>query len=419
MQLSLNLEKIPHIMKNTQNDNENIRFLIIKLFVIVTLALISLPTAHAEQAYALAPGNMLIGFDTATPSNTTTLAIIGLSSVNETLRGIDVQPTTGELFVSSVTTSSAANSIIKTYQINPATGITILIGATAAALAGAGDIPTAYDFNPTVNRIRYANTNDENARFNPDTGALTANDTDLTPAMSSDIIAAAYDRNFLGSTLTTLYVVNRASSTIATMGGINGSPSPNTGVITNQGSLGIILNAANDAGFDISPTGIAYAALTNNATGLTGLYIVNLALGAGAATLVGNIGDGSTQIYSLTFPLPDSDSDGIFDFQDSCPEFASTNPNGCPAIISEAPDTLITKLPKASTKNRSAIFEFSSTQPSSSFECSIDNTGFRSCTSPKRYRRLNVRRHDFMVRAINSAGVVDLSPASAKWKVRN
>ena len=134
-----------------------------------------------------------------------------------------------------------------------------LVGQTAAALAGAADVPTGYDFNPVVDRIRYVNTNDENARLVPDTGALAGNDTDLTPAATSTIIAEAYDRNQAGATATTLYAIDRNDSQLSIQGGINGTPSPNGGVITDLAPLGFNLSAASDAGFDISVTGVAYA----------------------------------------------------------------------------------------------------------------------------------------------------------------
>ena len=150
--------------------------------------------AAAEPAAAIRPGNALIVFDTATPAKGSSHAITGLG-VNESVWGIDVRPATGGVYISTVTTGSAANSQIKTYTIDTNTGVATFVGQTAAALAGAADVPTGYDFNPAFDVIRYVNTNDENARLNPTSGALLGNDTDLTPAATTTVIAAAYDRN--------------------------------------------------------------------------------------------------------------------------------------------------------------------------------------------------------------------------------
>src|SRR5207249_3516420 len=60
--------------------------------------------------------------------------------------------------------------------------------------------------------------------------------------------------------------------------------SPNGGVLTVVGSMGVNVSA-NEVGFDIAQgTGTAFAAL--DVGGVSGLYTVNLA--TGAATLVGN-----------------------------------------------------------------------------------------------------------------------------------
>ena len=100
-----------------------------------------------------------------------------------------------------------------------------LVGATAAPLPGAGDIPTGFDFNPTVDRMRYVNTNFENARFNPNNGALAGDDTNLTPA-SVEIIGEAYDRNVVNGGATTLYAINRNGNQLAIQGGIDGGRPP-------------------------------------------------------------------------------------------------------------------------------------------------------------------------------------------------
>ena len=70
-------------------------------------------------------------------------------------------------------------------------------------------------------------------------------------------------------------------------GGVNGTPSPNGGVPTLIGALG--LDTDGFAGFDISgASGIAYATLTQPGSFASALYGINL--GTGAATLIGQTG---------------------------------------------------------------------------------------------------------------------------------
>ena len=283
--------------------------------------------AAAEPAAAILPGNMLASFDTASPASLTQVAITGLGA-NQTVRGIDSRPASGDVFVSAVTSGAAANSVIFTYRVDTNSGVATLVGQTAAALAGAADVPTGYDFNPVVDRIRYVNTNDENARLVPDTGALAGNDTDLTPAATSTIIAEAYDRNQAGATATTLYAIDRNDSQLGIQGGINGTPSPNGGVVTDLAPLGFNLSAASDAGFDISVTGVAYAALTSAADNRTRLYRLNLPSGVTvtpAATEIAPVGNGLSEVRALTVIDPDSDADGVRAGADNCDTVANTD----------------------------------------------------------------------------------------------
>jgi hypothetical protein len=256
--------------------------------------------AYAERAAAV-PANLprtLVVFDTTVPAAVTLRTVTGLNPT-DSIVGIDVRPATGQLYAVAAATGTVANSILWTYTIDPDTGAATLIGQTSAALAGAADIPTGVDFNPTVDRIRLVNTNDENARLNPTNGTLAGNDVDLTPAVSATLIAAAYDRNTPGAAATTLYGIDRALSRLVVQGGADGNPSPNGGVISTIGPLGFTLDPASDGGFDVAASGTAYAALTDNADDRTRLYTINLA--TGAATAVGEL---PTAVRSLTILPP-------------------------------------------------------------------------------------------------------------------
>ena len=250
--------------------------------------------------FALTSTGTILVFDSATPGTIAkTLTISGIGA-GETVVGMDFRAAAaGDLIATTAATGSANNSIATTYRINTDTGAATLIGASAAAIAGWGDVAGGYDFNPTVDRIRVANVIDENARLNPDTGALAGNDTDLTPGATTSIIGVAYDRNFVHQSGTTLYAIDRDGNELVIIGGINGTPSPNGGAATSIGALGIALDPAFDGGFDIeNSTGTAFAALRNDNTDVTGLYTINLS--TGAATLVGAIGAGTANVRSLS-----------------------------------------------------------------------------------------------------------------------
>jgi lysophospholipase L1-like esterase len=83
-----------------------------------------------------------------------------------------------------------------------------------------------------------------------------------------------------------------------------------------------------------------------------------------------------------------------------------------------APETTITRAPKRRTRSHKATFRFPSDESGSTFECKLDRRRFRSCRSPKTYRHLESGRHVFEVRATDSAGNTDSTPARWRWKVR-
>jgi bacillolysin len=79
------------------------------------------------------------------------------------------------------------------------------------------------------------------------------------------------------------------------------------------------------------------------------------------------------------------------------------------------PQTTISSRRIAGTR---ATFRFHSSEPGSTFSCSLDGARFTSCTSPRTYRRLAARSHSFRARASDQAGNDDPSPAIATFRTR-
>jgi hypothetical protein len=90
-----------------------------------------------------------------------------------------------------------------------------------------------------------------------------------------------------------------------------------------------------------------------------------------------------------------------------------------PAPDTTAPDTAIptSSGPSGSTTSTGASFAFSSNESGARFECRLDTAAFAACASPKGYSGLALGGHTFAVRAIDTAGNVDLSPATRTWTV--
>ncbi|OGJ56684.1 hypothetical protein A2706_00635 [Candidatus Peribacteria bacterium RIFCSPHIGHO2_01_FULL_51_35] len=81
------------------------------------------------------------------------------------------------------------------------------------------------------------------------------------------------------------------------------------------------------------------------------------------------------------------------------------------------PDTTITASPSNPSNNPNPSFSFTSTEGSSTFECSLDGAAFVSCVSPQSYTGLADGSHTFQVKATDAAGNVDASPASTTWTI--
>jgi Ca2+-binding RTX toxin-like protein len=260
--------------------------------LVLFAALLMPASAAAERLVAVAPGNQLEIFGPTTPSTAVTHPITGLVGSGEVVLGIDARPATGQVFL-----LSTDGATTRTYTVDPDSGAATFIGQFVIPALSSGD-RYGYDFNPTADRIRVVNTSGQNLRINPNDGSLAGGSTDtpLNPPIGP-IIAAAYDHNTIGGGPTTLFDINGGTSRLVMQGSVGGVPnSPNTGTLSDVGSLGVSIDALTDAGFDIASSGVAYAAFTS--AGVTRLYTINLS--TGAATGVGPIGAGNVGIVEMT-----------------------------------------------------------------------------------------------------------------------
>jgi hypothetical protein len=244
-------------------------------------------------AYALTVRNgaeTIVGFNEAAPRAILSDAAVTGLQPGETLLGIDFRPANGLLY--------GVGSSNRLYAINPVTGAATAVGSGEFAVPltpGAAGL----DFNPTVDRIRFVNQAGQNARLNPDTGAIVDFDT-LTGGIQLDANlayrsgdpnfgnpgaagGAAYVNNFPGATSTTLFAIDTNLDVL-----VRQDP-PNNGVLNTIGSLGI--DAGTVLGFDVRSVGGNETALAAiDVGGVSSLYNINLT--TGQASIVGQIGDG-------------------------------------------------------------------------------------------------------------------------------
>jgi len=137
-------------------------------------------------------------------------------------------------------------------------------------------------------------------------------------------------------------------------------------------------------------------------------------LPAGAIVAATQTAEGGTsELATATVPATPATATGSH----GCPV-----PSGCgfgPAPAN--PRNPQTKIFKGSKGKKFAgatvAFKFKSSISGSTFRCRLDSKPFRKCHSPIVYTGLKPGKHVFKVRAVNSAGVADPTPAKLKFTV--
>ena len=81
------------------------------------------------------------------------------------------------------------------------------------------------------------------------------------------------------------------------------------------------------------------------------------------------------------------------------------------------PPVVIDVAPAAVTRQSTALFAFSSADPNAAFRCSLDGAEPAVCVAPASYAGLSQGSHSFSVRAIDPAGNLSPTPATATWLI--
>jgi hypothetical protein len=235
--------------------------------------------------------NDLVTFSANRPERVSApVAITGLAE-GEWIVGITIRPSNGALY--------GVGSTSRLYRIDHTTGVATAVGPGPFTPALVGD-NFGVDFNPTVDRIRVVSDEQQNLRLHPDLGTVVdgdpvaagvQGDADLNPAGA--VSAAAYTNSVVGATTTTLFTIDHDADTLLRQGGPDSMPpSPNTGLLTTIGELGVDTDAP--VGLDIAPvTNTAYAVLQ---VSCAKLYTIDLV--TGAAKHLGDI-DSDDQVVAI------------------------------------------------------------------------------------------------------------------------
>ena len=170
----------------------------------------------------------------------------------ETIVGIDFRPTTRELY--------AVGSSSRLYTV-AADGEVTQVGLAPFAILLDGT-HFGVDFDPVSDRLRVISNTGQNLRIHPDTGKVIDGDpntdgvqpdTPITPAGS--VVGLAYTNSSPGATASTAIGLEVTQDRLVRIGGVNGAPSANGGVVTDLAPLGV--NASTITAFDMAQVGHA------------------------------------------------------------------------------------------------------------------------------------------------------------------
>jgi YVTN family beta-propeller protein len=172
------------------------------------------------------------------------------------------------------------------------------------------------------------------------------------------------------------------------------------------------------------PEGIAFDSANGN------LYVVNSGDNPGTVSVIS--GQTNTVIGS---PIPVGNLPQFIAFDSANGNMYVTNrADGTVSVISTLssqtpPDTTITSAVDGNratvqnagtTLSTSIQFTFTATpgtKPIAGFECRLDNSAFSPCTSPTTLTNLPAGKHNFQVRAVDTEGNRDPTPASFSWNI--
>lgn len=263
------------------------QFVTALLFCAGSVSLSSRSQAALIVAIDDSSGQTLISFDSSAPGTLLSGTVISGLQVNETIKGIDLRPSTNELF--------ALGSSNRLYTINPATGVATQVGAGPFAPVLSGST-FGFDFNPVIDRIRVVSNTRKNYVLNPNDGTITQvtdlfyGAADPNVGVSPNVEFSAYTNSVSPApAVTQLYGLDTGLDILVTQAN-------SAGTLGTVGPLGVDVGAV--GGFDIAGiSGIAYAALLPVGSSASNLYSIHL--GTGAATNLGLI-DGGVIISSMT-----------------------------------------------------------------------------------------------------------------------
>ncbi len=179
----------------------------------------------------------------------------------------------------------------------------------------------------------------------------------------------------------------------------------NLAIVTFTVTFSEAVTGVDTSDFSLSTTGVSSAAIlgvSGSGTGKT--RTISVDTGSGEGTVHLDLVDDDSILDMSSNPLGGMGTgNGNF------------TSGGTYTIDKTPPDTLLFNTPNSFSTRTDAEFDFFSTNSNQILECSLDGSAFTLCIRYQRYDDLAEGAHTFVVRAKDSAGNVDPTPASYNW----
>jgi hypothetical protein len=139
---------------------------------------------------------------------------------------------------------------------------------------------------------------------------------------------------------------------------------------------------------------------------------------AGALAVGLALGPATVQAYDLPKPGSTTIDGRVADLEQAVNDLHRRLCGHYPADTEcTPPDTTISAGPTSPTTSTSASLTFTASKTGSRFSCALDAGTYAACTSPQAYSGLTEGAHTFTVRATDTYGNTDVSPATRSWTV--
>jgi hypothetical protein len=151
--------------------------------------------------------------------------------------------------------------------------------------------------------------------------------------------------------------------------------------------------------------------------GIADGFALRRTIARGCATALDPQDDTNDSAADFATAGPDPRPNSVVPSEAPCSSGGSGAGGGSPQSGKGAPQTTLRRKPPKRSTDRTPTFRFTADEAGARFQCKLDGKRFRACRSPFTTKALTFGAHTFRVRAIDSDGQTDTTPAVYRFTV--